>query len=286
MIYIDGAAGSKKLPDHFRRAGTSTPFMLMPSNSLQTDFEFLGHTAFGPTPIGGEYKISATGDTFDSMRSGRLTGTQLPKLVRAYPYIRYIVIEGCVRGAKDGVLELRKYGEWQPAAGKDGRGWTLDEYRNRIESIEDAWSWPHVEGRTRVVETYDEFDTARFIDGRYRYWSKPYEEHGSARQQDRVGELSGWRRPADVLLNTTSELPLVYQWAERINGIGSTKATFVAEHFKSGYRLAHSTEEEWALIEYKEQVRSGPGKGQLRIKRFGKEMIRKFVEQIRKETVR
>lgn len=279
-IYIDLSAGSRNLPPYMTPFGI--PVVGVPPGRMRTDIEWLGQTGLGPTPIGAEHKSAVTGDIFTAMSDGRLTGTQLPKAIRAYPWIRYLIIEGPTRRShKDGLLEVSKQrGKWESAAARKGQRFTWEEYRNRIESIGEFFSYPHCSGRTVVVETIDVYETAAWIARAYHYWQKPYEQHQSARQWDRSGLADSYVSQADVLLSTTSRIPLATRWAREIDGIGQSKAAFVGQHFKSGRALANASAAEWELVECRDKIHSGPKAGQLRAKHFGKEMIAKFVKQI------
>lgn len=291
-LLVDPRRGSTRHSDRgfvgAIEAGLMTPFGISAdlSHQLAGDFEFIGWTPLGPTPIGGEHKSCDTGDAFTSMFDGRLTGTQIPRMVQAYPWVRYVVIEGLTRRShKDGVLELRVRGDWQQAFTRRGAGISYDEWRGRIESIEEFWSEPHVAGHTRVIETPDQQTTAAWIAWAMgKYWAKPYEQHGSARQWDRSREVGGRIEVEDVLLGTTSELPLTELWAERLDGIGRSKATFIGRHFGSAYDLAHATADEWQAVEFKEKVAKGPRAGQLQTKRLSAERAKAIVEQIRRTT--
>ncbi len=282
MIIIDPRAGSRELP------AAMTPYGIPIASGIAAgDFEFIGQTPLGPTPIGGEHKKHGTKDTFDSLMSGRLTGTQLPRMVDAYPWVRYVVFEGMTRRSyRDGILELRQeWGkhEWEQAFSRKGAGITYDEYRNRIESIEEFWSWPHVTGRTIVVETPDRETTAAWLAGRYHYWQKPYDSHHSARQWDRSRDIGAIYTAADILLGTSSNLPLVQRCAREIDGIGQSKSNFVARSFKSLYRMAVADPAEWAAVECMNTIRSGDRKGQLKPVHFSRDTIAKIIEQIRGE---
>lgn len=270
ILHLDKRDGSRALAPYLLAHGIQLAEGIWPA-----DIEFLGTTALGEcTPIGIEHKSAVTGDAFTSMSDGRLTGEQLPRMVEHYPAVRYVIIEGNTRRAADGTLELsRKPGSaWEPAYSRSGAGWTYREFKNRIESIEEFWSYPHCSGRTRVVETYDAYESAAFIVDRYHYWQRPYEQHSSARQWDHSQDIQQSLNP----LARNRRVPLVQLWAADIDGIGPKLSSFVARHFETPISLALAGEGEWKSVEYK------VGKvSDLKTRHFGIEQIRKFIAQIR-----
>lgn len=250
MLNVDMRAGSKNLPPYLREHGLS----INEGIGFASDVEFIGSTGLGDgTPIGIEHKLVVTNDVFDSLSTGRLTGTQLPTMVEMYPWVRYIIIEGPLRRSKDGILEKLGYGHrWEQAYSRKGNGWTYDEFQNRIESIQDAFSAPNCQGRTVVKFTYDAYETAAYIAGRYHYWQKPYHTHSSAGQWDRSKHLAS--DPTDSpLMPKTRDIPLVRLWAADIDGIGPMKSIWVAKHFGSPLALANGSIEQWREVEYRDK---------------------------------
>lgn len=278
LLLVDKREGSRNLPPYLRALGA-----VVEETICSADVAMLGNTRLGPvTPIGFEHKSAITGDAFTSMSNGRLTGTQLPLMVDHYPAIRYVVIEGWTRRSKEGVLEIWKYDQqerkfkWQTVYSRNGDGWTYDEYRNRIESIEEFWSEPYVPGRTRVVETYDEYESAAFIVGRWHYWNKDYDQHQSARQWDASKKIR--EEVNNPLVTRRRDIPLAQLWAADLDGVGPKMSAFVARHFKSARALANATAEEWAEVEVK------VGKiGQLKGRHFSGKTIDGFIQQIAQE---
>lgn len=272
LLHLDKRRGSLELRPYLEAAGASVLLGVFPA-----DIQFLGNSALGDcTPFGIEHKSLVTGDAFTSMSDGRLTGEQLPRMAEHYPAVRYVIFEGNTRRAKDGTLELSRSpgARWEPAYSRNGAGWTYREYRNRIESIEEFWSAPHCPGRTRVIETYDAYESAAFIVDRYHYWQRPYEQHSSARQWDHSQDIQQSLNP----LARNRKIPLAQLWAADIDGIGEKKSAAVARHFGSGYALATASDTEWRAVEYK------VGKvGAQKTQHFGPEMIGRFIKQIRNE---
>ncbi len=272
ILYVSSATGSVDLAPHLERAGAQVVL-----KRCNTDIEFLGFGPAGPSAIGIEHKSAVTSDIFDSMQSGRLVGTQMPVMVRHYQWLRYVIIEGNLRRAKDGLLEIKKWGggQWEPAYSRNGKGWMWDEYRKRIESLQEFFSEPHCAGRTMVVETYDVNESVAFVLMLQAKWSRPYEDHASHLQWDRS------RRRESVPVNPfvpTSERDLTQLWASDIDGIGAKKSAYLARHFgPRPIRLANATIEEWRQVRWQEQR-----KGQFSMveKKFSDEQIQRIMKQI------
>jgi ERCC4-type nuclease len=234
------------------------------------DFSFLGWRDGGiPEPIGGEYKTLTEFLTASS--DGRLVGTQLKKLCRTYP-TRYLLIEGLRRVSPGGILETFDWVEggkgkdWVPARGRGPNGWTAQEFWKRIGLIERKFG-------VVVYHSSNLNESARWIVSKYREWQEPPEKHSSWQQCDRTDEVI----PRTAMI-PTSEEPGVLQWARDIPGVGATKATWVALHFKSPFEMAIAGPSEWQKISWLEVLKGGKG---TRRKSFSKEAAEKIVQWIR-----
>lgn len=265
-IFLDKRSGSINLETDLKSHNVDVVQCLHDS-----DIEFLG---YGPNEelmtIGVEYKL--INDCVDAMTTGRLTGTQLARMVKTYQRW-YLLIEGRLRTAADGVLEHSPAGlpgKWFPVQGRKGRGWTAKEFWGRVASLEEFWGC-----RVHVSQTIEE-SAAWLVDTLYRYWTRPYSSHSSWAQWDQ-SRLNGPKLNVEAMLGPTSELPLVQKWARDIDGIGVGKAGYVAQHFKSGLALAIATEDEWAKVSWVEKLRTKSG---YRRKKFSKKTIKGFMQQI------
>lgn len=94
LITIDKRVGSSHLRSPLKRLGLKTK---------------LGHLEFGDVAFEGTrglvgIELKRLMDLSSSLTTGRLAGHQAPGMMRAYPH-RYIVIEGLMRPARDGLLE-------------------------------------------------------------------------------------------------------------------------------------------------------------------------------------
>jgi len=279
-ILLDPRAGSSALKPYLEALGAHVDM----SQQIPADFAFVGHGPDGLMLVGGEYKLTSTGDIFTSMSDGRLTGMQLPTMARCYDR-RYLLVEGPTRMALDGSLEQPApelgEGAWKRVRGRGDVGWTAHEYWSRLGSVTEFWSEPFVRGRTEVKETFNKRESAGWIISRWHYWNKPYAEHSSYRAWDRSGE----GRPTPAAANgftlaqfsPTSELPIVQRMAACIDGIGSGYSGYVAKHFATPAEMVLADEDGWRKVECLQKLKTKPG---YRSIRFSKERIEKIRGQL------
>ena len=294
QILLDPRAGSSLLKPYLQAMGAHVD----DSQQIPADFAFVGNGPDGLIPIGGEYKLVSTGDIFTSMSDGRLTGTQLARMLPIYPR-RYLLIEGPTRVAEDGTLEVSpKPGLWQRAQGRGDGGWQAHEYWSRLSSVAEFFSEPNVPGRTEVKETHNRRESAAWIISMWRYWNKPYAEHSSYRAWDRSAEgrqvSSGGFTLAQFA--PTSELPIVQRMAACIDGIGEGHSGYVAKEFrapaemvlgKALYELLREDPaaqmafvQDWRAVECLQRLKKPGANGQYRRIHFSKERVAKIRGQL------
>jgi ERCC4-type nuclease len=262
MIYVDKRAGSRDLVQPIR--AHRLPVTV---GQFDSDVEFLGDGPDGPTPIGIEHKTIS--DCLAALTDGRLTGTQIPRMLATYPRV-YLMIEGVTRASKkDGLLEIGlPDGRWVGAYGRTGSGWTAREYWARLHSIEEFTG-------VRVIQTRDVQDSAARIAALYHWWIKDYDQHASWKHWDQSRE----QRPANILM-ATSKLPLAIRWARELYNVGQEKAGQIAAHFGSPANMVLADERAWGKVSWVEKIRSGPNKGGIRQRKMTKETIHKIMSEI------
>lgn len=257
-IYLDPRAGSQQLLSALR----SFDVAVDSSRQLDADVEFLAWGPDGPMLAGIEYKLLSTGDMLTSMTDGRLTGTQLPRMMAAYQRL-YLLVEGPRRVDDEGVLEISpRAGMWVAAHGRKGEGWTAHEYWSRLESIREFFTAAGHD--VRIIESHNRRESAHIIVTLYRYWQKSYSEHASYRQRDHSNSSRQHAAPqarADMLFgSTTSNLPLCQRWAEELPGIGIGKGGYVAQHFgQSPGAMVMGDAAEWRRVTFMEKLKRQEG---------------------------
>lgn len=264
-LFIDRRKGSRELYNYIR----DVPKEL---GVFDGDFELLGSgPENSPMIVGGEYKRFT--EALTAMNDGRVYGTQIARMLQSYGRV-YLLIEGRIRVANDGVLEyfVKKHKNkeiWYTAYGRDGRGWTAREFFGRLESIEEFTG-------VRVRFAEDKQGSARLLENIYRYWQKDYSDHRSWMAWDQ----SSTGRAVTNTLIPTSNLPLVTRCARELAGIGQGKAHAVGAEMKTLAQMVLASEDDWARVEMKSRIKTGPKKGSLRTSRFSKETIESILSEI------
>jgi ERCC4-type nuclease len=254
VILLDSRAGSSDLAPYLR--AVSAEFIL---TSLEFgDMAWTGEWKEGATvDIGVEYK--KIHDLLACIGDGRFAGHQLPGLIQSYDRI-YLVIEGRVRADRNtGILQTLRRDRWYDIV-KGGRGFTFRDLEHWYTSMEEF-------AQVRVVKTYDEYESARWIAAKHTWWTaKGYDEHKSLKQ---------FHVPPPPTA-TFSKPGVVRRVAKEIVDIGWDRSIPVAAAFRSIRRMANASAEDWAAIKVGED-RNGH---KITI---GKNRAAKIVEEITRE---
>ena len=165
MILVDDRAGSKPIHKLLVAAG-------IPAELTRLEFGDFAFAGNGPdnasVAIGVEYKT--LGDLINSVRTGRLTGHQLPGMRRTYAY-SWLIIEGDWRSNEHGQIctwRGPKHG-WQPMPGR----LSVAELEKRLIGLE-------VRAGVYVWPTRDRASTVRYLVHLYRSLTDgPWQSHTS-----------------------------------------------------------------------------------------------------------
>lgn len=225
MILLDRRIGSSDLYQPLRSYGIEVALTTIDIG----DAAWLGRGAGEfPMPVGVE--IKRVGDLLSSITSGRLSGYQIPKLIRTYTHV-WLVVEGRYRSGIDGVLETRQGAVWGPhSTGK--RAFTYREVEAFLTTLE-------VRTGIHVRHTFDRPETAALIATLYHWWtSKTLDEHKAH------VALYSPVLDAGVLYQPT----LTRRIAAELPGIGVGRSGAVADHFGSPRDMINASEEEWIGI--------------------------------------
>lgn len=260
-IYVDLREKERVHPhDATRTVGTDMLTLLRSHRTHPTahpkqlgagDFCFSGNGPEGPVLVGIERKTVK--GLLSDIRTGRLSGEQLPKLFTEYGPESWLVVEGRYRSNwTTGMLEVKKGREW--VACQVGTqtfvALEMEAYLNTLQMCTPL----------HVKHTVDERGTVEFILGLHHSYSKPWEKHSAHvaihRPQNHVtvGKASTLRRAAFVL-----------------DGIGWDKSGLIERHFPSLYALCQ------ADVKALEKVKDPDGK----VPGIGKVLAQKVYEQIR-----
>jgi ERCC4-type nuclease len=242
MIYIDDRVGSGELLPTFQSHRTSPPCQL--SRLIAGDMCFSGNGITGTCMVGVERKRLK--DMLNSIRSGRFSGEQLPKLVDQYEY-SYLIVEGIWRCNWDnGVLEELWGNGWMPVRlSKTGNAFVALELQSFLNTITTHTG-------VYVLYSSSERDTVDQVVGLERYYSKPWDKHH--------GHLALHTPPQHVLLGKAGTVRRV---AAALDGVGWEKSSTVAEYFKSVMAMVDADVKEWMKL---------PGFGKVLANRVWKEL--------------
>jgi ERCC4-type nuclease len=217
MILIDDRAGSKDLIKPLLAAGLPAELTRLES----ADIAFIGKGPKGTAlDIGIELKRLDGGSTdlAQSLRSGRLAGHQLPKMVGAkgaYDYA-WLLVEGMWRHNDQGQVVVYKGPK---------RGWSVIPGRMSASELEKQLLTLELCGGLHVRYTNGRSDTIRFIGALYRWFTdKDLDKHKS--------HLAVHDAPT---LTPVSEYRAFYM---RLPGVGHQVSLAVENHFKGGPRQA------------------------------------------------
>lgn len=172
-----------------------------------------------------------TRDMLNSIRSGRFSGEQLPKLLEQYEH-SYLILEGTWRtNWVTGHLEEPCGGGWSPVRlNRLGDAFTGLELRGFLNTIS-------VMTPVTVLYSFDDKDTVDQVVGLERYFSKPWDKHH--------GHVALHTSPERVLLGKAGTVRRV---AAALNGVGWEKSSVVAEAFVSVESMVGASVKDWMKL--------------------------------------
>jgi ERCC4-type nuclease len=220
VIYVDSRVGSKDL---------LAPLQALGLEAELTTLEF-GDVCFEGKGLKGSLieigiELKTLGDAINSLRSGRLSGHQLPGLRNTYTYA-WLILEGQWR--------QNEFGQMTTYQGR--RGWTVLPGKMSASEFEKQILTLELCGGLIARYTNSRVDTVRFIAALYRWFSdKAMDQHRS--------HLKTHDTPT---LTPVSAYRAFYM---KIPGVGYRLSQAVENHFKGGPRQASCASiDEWANI--------------------------------------
>lgn len=230
-ILVDHREGSGELIPHLRQRGLNAVSEdLVESGG---DFAFSGWGPKGLCMIGIERKRPT--DLLNSMRTNRLVGLQLPRMVEHYD-VNYLLIEGIVRSnVETGLLE--EY------TAKGGRGWhevklgtqsfCWEDWEKYLTSLEWAVKILHCDNLHMTVST---------LVAKYRWYQKPWKEHKS---------LAGlYYQPYPVIpMDLSGKEDYLRLVAAAFPHIGPERSLAVIQRFKTVEQMATATVKQWQEVD-------------------------------------
>ncbi len=228
-LFVDSRVGSVDLLEPLRKAGLPVEATTL----AFADFAFIGRGPLDkPLNIGIERKRLS--DLVQSIRSGRLSGHQLPGLLGpqgAYEYA-WLVVEGLYRVDAQGrilVKQKKRRGRGKPEWVQLPGGMLASEMEKQVLTFELC-------GGCHVKYTNSAEDTVHFLESLYRWFTdKAMDEHKAHLAPQRVSgpiALSGFR-------DTVRAFP----------GIGLRASLAVETHFQGSLvRAINASTTEWSEI--------------------------------------
>lgn len=233
MIFVDRRAGSAELEHLISTYHIPTDLTTLDAG----DFQFEGKGPKGACLVAVERKRLR--DALNSIRTGRLTGEQLPKLAE-YDFA-YLIIEGvCRANPESGVLEEGTRGGWTPVRlGAQAFMYSeLDKFLTTIELRTPV----HVR-RTDTAE----MTVVSLINLYHWFTGKEWDKHRA---------YCGLHTPPPHV--ALMKPGLVQRVAAQLPGVGWEKSSAAASRFRSVLEMVAATEKEWREV---------PGVGKVLAKR-------------------
>lgn len=236
MLLLDRRIGSGDLVTPLRRLGLEVDVTTLDF----ADAAFLGNGPAGAGTMQIGIEIKKIHDLISSIDTGRLSGHQIPGLLRQYDAV-WLIVEGLWRPASDGLLELHRRGKWE-ALSHGKRRYMYREIHGYLTTLE-------LKCGVRIRRTANEDETVRVIADLYAWWThKEWAQHRSHLAMHDTLDASLLVPP-----------PLRHRIARQFEGLGGDKAMAVRKHFPTSRAMLAATEKEWAQV---------PGIGKILAKRI------------------
>mgnify|MGYP001564620098 CR=1 FL=1 len=227
------------------------------------DICWSGKGSTGPELIGVERKTIH--DLVSSIRSKRLSGHQLPGLVRTYDWV-YLLVEGGWRCGEKGEVQVWVRGGWvvlavgsRPILYRE-----VDHYLSTLQCV----------CGVQVERTFDERQTVAWLVSRYKWWTdKEWAQHRSHVQVYAPYEVNDGRHRGSFVRRTPS---LAEKVAAQIPGL-DRGALQVAKKFKTVERMVEAGVGEWAAVELEQEGKKGR-----RVVRLGRKRAERIYEDLRR----
>jgi ERCC4-type nuclease len=220
MIFIDDRVGSVELHPTFLTHRTRPTCTL--TRLIAGDMCFSGNGANGTCMVGIERKRIATKkredglqfrDLLSSIREGRFSGEQLPKLLDQYEYV-FLIVEGIFKTDKDtGYLMTLNGRQWEMVT--IGRSpYYAKELYNFLATI-------GLNTSVQCIITSGDVETVEHVLRLHEYFQKPWSGHHE--------HLSLNTAPQHLLLGKAGTVRRV---AAALDGVGWEKSGTIAANFK------------------------------------------------------
>lgn len=177
-------------------------------------------------------------DMLGSIRTGRFSGEQLPKLLDQYEYV-FLVVEGVLRTEREtGHLKQLRGRQWETVC--LGRTpFLADELYSFLSSIS-------LHARVEVIQAPDAYETAEHVVRLEKYFGKQWDKHRAHR---------ALHAPSGPYVSL-GKAGTVRRVANALTGIGWERSATVEGRFRNVVEMANAEEGEWRKLDGFGKVRS------------------------------
>lgn len=183
-----------------------------------------------PLQVGVEYKQIE--DVLACIDDGRFGGHQAIGMVKHFDR-RYLLVEGRIRTDRNtGILQKQKGDRWQDIS-KGGKGIMYRDLEHWYGTMEE-------QGQFRVKDTYDPYESARWVVAKHSWWTaKEWDDHTGLKQfYVPPPPTVGLERPS-----------LIRRIAKELYKIGWEKSLAVETRFKSVREMVNANEQTWKEVD-------------------------------------
>lgn len=230
MILLDDRVGSKELLPLFRPLGIDVELTRLES----ADMAFCGLGPDGDCMVGIERKRVT--DLLQSMREKRLSGHQLPNLLRDYEYV-FLIVEGMWKPGRAGEIQNYQGGAWKSlyTGGKPMLYSEADNYLNGLS----------LRAGVQVKRSYTPEETVAQTVNLFKNFQKKWKDHHAHSQvyAPVPSPKKAQFRPRDL---SESE-KLCRDMAAQIPGV-DRKCEMIMDHFKTARRMFEASPLEWKQL--------------------------------------
>lgn len=234
-LYVDPRRGSGDLLTPLKRLSLPA----VPKRMKFGDFAFRGQGPSGEVRVGIEYKKLS--DLTSCIIDKRLTGHQLPGLMRRYQY-RYLLINATIRPSSTSGLEC--FSLFRSRRGSELGAFSLTRSPITYPALQKyLFTLENLAGvRIRFVSC--RADAIGYIAALYHWWQKPWATHGSHLA------LPAWEdgTPGPEIEWLFRKHSKFRRMASSIPGIGFSRSISVVKKFRCPERAIRASETAWANL--------------------------------------
>lgn len=236
MILVDSRSGSRELLPYLKALRT-------PAKHTMLEYGDFAMKLRGPddelVTVGLERKTLS--DLVTSIQSGRLSGHQLPGLVKAYDF-PLLIIEGTWRPAVDGSIEVLFTPKNQKPEKKEFGFWLPFRGQMLYSAVSRALFTFLLKARVPWIRTMGVRETAQVLFDLHQWGQKGWDEHrahlGTDRTFDPRPDRLLWREPN-----------FVAQVARSFPGIWDVRSEAAAKQFATVEEMVNAPIEDWVRID-------------------------------------